>query len=78
MIAPINIDNIRINDILENGEKVYGIVEIEASELLKTDLSLGNNSFGKLYHLLTNDKVFSSGNQIIPDYNDHIDKLLNI
>lgn len=109
------IKDVNVNDILLSGAKVYGIVEIEASELLhicqsspptqsvgltgkensyhklfqsqrdiikfegvKTDLSLGNNSFGKLYHLLTNDKVFSSGNQIIPDYNDHIDKLLNI
>ncbi len=31
----------------------------------------------KLYHLLTDDKIFSLNNRIIPDYNDHIDNLLN-
>ena len=60
-----------------SGAKVYGIVEIETSEMLKNDsetknkLSLGNN----LYHLLTTDNVFNSNGQVIRDYNDHIDKI---
>lgn len=100
------IKDIQINDVLLSGGKVYGIVEIETTELstslcgektntyqyqsssdtLKMDIldknmkegckttkiSLGN----KLYHLLTTNKIFSSNNTIIPDYNDHIDKLL--
>ena len=49
------------------------ILDQNMKEGLKTsELSLGN----KLYHLLTTDKIFSSNNTIIPDYNDHIDKLL--
>lgn len=70
--------DIKIGDTLLSGAKVYGIVEIETSELFKYKLSLGNNSMkSKLYHLLTDDKIFSSNGKIIPDYNDHIDKLLN-
>ena len=56
-------------------------MKIETSELLennekennKNKLSLGNN----LYHLLTTENIFSSNGEIIPDYNDHIDKLYN-
>jgi hypothetical protein len=100
------IKDIQINDVLLSGGKVYGIVEIETTEMAtpfcvekskskqlssvsykpkmdilnedvnegckQTELSLGN----KLYHLLTTNKNFSSNNTIIPDYNDHIDKLL--
>ena len=71
------IKDIQIGDTLVSGGKVYGIVEIETSELLennknnKNELSLGN----KLYHLLTTNNNFSSNGKIIPDYNDHIDKL---
>ena len=85
------IKDIQIGDILVSGGKVsggkvsggkvYGIVKIETSELLennekennKNKLSLGNN----LYHLLTTENIFSSNGEIIPDYNDHIDKLYN-
>jgi len=73
------IKDIQIGDTLLSGGKVYGIVEVETSELFKNDnnekneLSLGNN----LYHLLTTNNIFSSNGQIIPDYNDHIDKLYN-
>lgn len=75
------IKDIQIGDILLSGGKVYGIVEIETNEMLenekkeneKNELSLGNN----LYHLFTTDNIFSSNGQIIPDYNDHIDKLYN-
>ena len=77
------IKDIQIGDKLLSGGKVYGIVEIETSELLENDktnknnktnkneLSLGN----KLYHLLTTNDIFSSNGKIIQDYNDHIDKL---
>ena len=42
----LNIDNIRINDILENGEKVYGIVEIDGSTVLEQfKYNLGENNF---------------------------------
>ena len=72
------IKDIEIGDTLLSGAKVYGIVEIETNELFKYKLSLGNNAMeSKLYHLLTDDKIFSSNGQIIPDYNDHIDNLLN-
>jgi hypothetical protein len=79
LIGNINkkIKDIQIGDILLSGGEVYGIVEIETSELLeneknnKNELSLGN----KLYHLLTTNDVFTSNGKIIPDYNDHIDKL---
>ena len=72
------IKDIEIGDTLLSGAKVYGIVEIETNELFKYKLSLGNNAMEpKLYHLLTDDKIFSSNGQIIPDYNDHIDNLLN-
>jgi hypothetical protein len=78
------IKDIQINDVLLVGGKVYGIVEIETSELFNPihknnikkidtqELSLGN----KLYHLLTDNKIFSSNNKIISDYNSHIDKIL--
>jgi hypothetical protein len=78
------IKDIQINDVLLVGGKVYGIVEIETSELFNPihksitkkintqELSLGN----KLYHLLTDNKIFSSNNKIISDYNYHIDKFL--
>jgi hypothetical protein len=72
------IKDIEIGDTLLSGAKVYGIVEIETNELFKYKLSLGNNAMEpKLYHLLTDDKIFSLNNRIIPDYNDHIDNLLN-
>jgi len=77
------IKDINVGDILLSGAKVYGIVEIEMSELANYELALGNNSNNndnnvnelKLYHLLTSDNAFSSNGQIIPDYNDHIDKI---
>ena len=42
-------------------------------EKTNNKLSLGNN----MYHLLTTNDVFTSNGEIIPDYNDHIDNLLN-
>jgi hypothetical protein len=80
------IKEVNVGDILLSGATVYGVVEIETSEIAKMnkldELSLGNtcdtSMQEKLYHLLTTDNVFSSGGQIIPDYNVHIDKITNI
>jgi hypothetical protein len=80
------IKEINVGDILLSGETVYGVVEIETSEMAKMnkldELSLGNTCDTlmqeRLYHLLTTNNVFSSGGQIIPDYNEHIDKITNI
>ena len=73
------IKDINVGDILLCGSSVCGIVEIEKSELANYELSLGNSILDemKLYHLLTTDEKFSSNGRIIPDYNDHIDKLTN-
>lgn len=83
------IKEVNVGDILLSGAAVYGVVEIETSEMAKMnkldELSLGNTCDTcdssiqeKLYHLLTTDNVFSSGGQIILDYNDHIDKITNL
>jgi len=57
---------VKLGDILKNGEKVYGLVEI-----LNT-ASLGN--FNKLYHLLTDKNSFYLNGIQIGDYNSLIDK----
>jgi hypothetical protein len=46
----VDIDKIKIDDILENGEKVYGIVEIDGSTLIQQfKYNLGENSFVEGY-----------------------------
>jgi hypothetical protein len=46
----IDIDKIKINDILENGEKVYGIVEIDGSTIIQQfKYNLGENHFVEGY-----------------------------
>jgi hypothetical protein len=57
---------VKLGDVLKNGEKVYGLVEI-----LNPD-SLGN--FNKLYHLLTDENSFYLNGIQIGDYNSLIDK----
>lgn len=57
---------VKLGDILKNGEKVYGLVEI-----LNT-ASLGNSN--KLYHLLTDKNSFYLNGIQIGDYNSLIDK----
>uniref|UniRef100_A0A6C0H9K4 Vint domain-containing protein n=1 Tax=viral metagenome TaxID=1070528 RepID=A0A6C0H9K4_9ZZZZ len=57
---------VKLGDILKNGEKVYGLVEI-----LNQD-SLGNSK--KLYHLLTDKNTFYLNGISIGDYNSLIDK----
>jgi len=84
------ISKIRINDVLENGEIVYGLVEIDGLNITENVLyNLGNNYVdgyvnkpnipiknNKLYHLLTDKKTFKLDNIIIPDYNYAIDRFL--
>jgi hypothetical protein len=51
----ININEVKINDILENGEKVYGIVEINGNDLPKNYLyNLGENIYMEGYAPLLN------------------------
>ena len=42
----INIDKIKINDVLENGEKVYGIIELDGLTVVEQfKYNLGENEF---------------------------------
>jgi hypothetical protein len=46
----VDIDKIKINDILQNGEKVYGIVEIDGFNLFEQfRYNLGENKFVEGY-----------------------------
>jgi len=57
----VDIDKIKINDILENGEKVYGIVEIDGSTIIQQfKYNLGENCFVEGYM-----PTFHSQNEII-------------
>uniref|UniRef100_A0A6C0DEW6 Vint domain-containing protein n=1 Tax=viral metagenome TaxID=1070528 RepID=A0A6C0DEW6_9ZZZZ len=57
---------VKLGDVLKNGEKVYGLVEI-----LNKDC-LGNSN--KVYHLLTDKNSFYLNGNQIGDYNSLIDK----
>ena len=92
------INKMSIFDVLENGEIVYGVVEIDGTDIAENVLyNLGENNVvegyipdlnilrqqipttnQKLYHLLTDKKIFKMGNTIIPDYNAAIDRFLEI
>lgn len=97
----IEINKIAVNDVLENGEIVYGIVEIDGLNVAENVIyNLGDgNSFRniegfipdlyvyknqptkinkKLYHLLTDKKCFQLENIKIPDYNNAIDRFLEM
>ena len=93
----IDIDKIKINDTLINGEKVYGIVEIDGSTIVQQfRYNLGKNIFiegyapnlninkeiiknnNKLYHLLTDKGTINIENIVFKDYNDTIDRFLEI
>jgi hypothetical protein len=57
------LSQVKVNDILENGEKVYGTVKL--------------NSLGKtLFHLLTNTGTIVMGGVTIKDFNGAIDQCL--
>jgi hypothetical protein len=68
----IDIEKIKINDILENGEKVYGIVEIDGSTVIEQfKYNLGENNFVEGYlPILNNEK------QIIKNKNKKLYHLL--
>ena len=71
------IRDIQIGDILKNGGMVYGLVEIDRSDLDKY-LYLGNIfiNTNKLYHILSTNNCFTSNGQIINDYNSIIDTIV--
>ena len=66
---PINC--IKIGDILENGTRVYGLVETFDAKLRNCELTPPAN---KLYHLLTTDGTLNSVD--VKDYNNLIDKFI--
>jgi len=109
------IKHVSVGDILENGEKVYGIVELDGQNLIEQSIyNLGKNKYidggvnlnicdknvsftstldldinnkskkikkfnemdSKLYHLLTDKKVFSINGTQFYDYNSGIDLFL--
>lgn len=68
----IDIDKVRINDILQNGEKVYGIVEINGSDLLENYLyNLGKNNYLEGYAPMLNVEK-----TLIPNINNKLYNLL--
>ena len=62
---------------VKNGGMVYGLVEIDRSDLDKY-LYLGNIfiNTNKLYHILSTNNCFTSNGQIINDYNSIIDTIV--
>jgi hypothetical protein len=53
-----SMDKVKINDVLENGEKVYGIVEIDGSTIVKQyKYNLGKNKFIEGYSLLFDKEI---------------------
>ena len=68
---PINC--IKIGDILENGTRVYGLVETFDAKLRNCELTPPAN---KLYHLLTTDGTLLINSVDVKDYNNLIDKFI--
>jgi hypothetical protein len=68
----VNIDKICINDILENGEKVYGIVEINGLDLPENYLyNLGENNYLEGYA-----PMFNVEKTLLPNLNNKLYNLL--
>lgn len=67
------ISKIEIGDILENGNIVYGLVEVEAGKLRKYT---NRTTSKKLYHLLTTDGTLKINSMDVKDYNNIIDKFI--
>ena len=68
------IKDVKNGDILKTGGQVYGLVEIDGTDLNE---ALGKTAISdKLYHLLSTNKIFSSNGQIINDYNHIIDSIV--
>lgn len=64
-----NICDVKIGDKLKTGGTVYGLVEIDGSDLI-----FGNKL--SLYHLLSTNQTLSSNGEVINDYNDIIDSIV--
>lgn len=68
------ISEIKVGDKLSTQGVVYGIVELDSSELDTTNI---NNNFSlgtkKLYHLLVSNQIFETDGKIFRDYNDNLD-----
>lgn len=69
------ISKIKIGDKMSTNGIVYGIVEIETSDIdlnnkNRLQVNLGNT---KLYHLLVTNKIFETNGKILRDYNDNVD-----
>lgn len=69
-----HISDIKVGDKLSTQGIVYGVVELETSELDTTNI---NNHFSlgtqKLYHLLVSNQIFETDGKIFRDYNDNLD-----
>jgi len=61
--------DIKIGDILSTGGIVYGLVELNNS-------NLGNKE--KMYNLLVSNGIFKAGTTTYPDYNENIDSILEL
>jgi hypothetical protein len=61
--------DIKIGDILSTGGIVYGLVELNNS-------NLGNKE--KMYNLLVSNGIFKVGTTTYPDYNENIDSILEL
>ena len=63
--------NININDTLENGEKVYGLVEINCLKERVNRYSLGNNSYIDGFNINSNTNYFLN-EKLILNSNNHL------
>jgi len=63
----------KIGDILLNGSRIYGIVELDA---INIDKQKFRNKLEKLYHLLTTDGNLFIDGKNVKDYNNVIDKFI--
>jgi hypothetical protein len=70
----VEINKIAINDVLENGETVYGIVEIDGLDIAENNLyNLGKNSFGIVEGYIPDQSI---DKQPIPNTNHKLYHLL--
>jgi hypothetical protein len=73
-----NICDVNIGDKLKTGGIVYGLVEIDGSDLMLYDKLYDTDDKlydDKLYNLLSTNKKFSSNGKVINDYNHIIDSI---
>jgi hypothetical protein len=71
------ISEIKIGDKLSTKGTVYGVVEIETSDIDSVNKNPNNSHLNlgtkKIYHLLVTNKIFETNGKIIRDYNDNVD-----